>query len=289
MTQSNIRKAVPFCLCYGLFTSMMSLFVKLAAQTTSNSMVVFFRFTISLIYILIIIGIKILNKNNFSLKTEQPMMHVLRALSSFFCLSALFYSLKYISLMNANILFMTYPLFIPFLGMFLGWTKINKKNLMASVVGFLGVVLVLKPNEEIFNPASLIALASGVLASFSILGVHEIAKKDNVHTVIFYYFLITFIISLGVVSFNWETPTTYTLLLLCGVGIFGALSQEASVRALVYAPARIAAPLFYTTIIFSGILDWFLWGKTPNILTIFGVVIICIGNILVVSYANRET
>jgi drug/metabolite transporter (DMT)-like permease len=268
--------------------SSISLFAKLAAPYTTNSMLVFARFSICLLYVLIILLIQKYRGYTISLISKNKWLHVLRATSSVAGMFALFYAVKYISLVDANLLFSTNPLFIPILGAIFLATKTDGKNWLAIIVGFIGVVLVLRPDQGILNPVALIALSGGLFAAISILGIHELGKFDHPYTIMFYYFVLSTIITGFMVIFSWKTPDLRTLCYLFGVGIAGALCQECSVRALVHAPAKIVAPLMYSSIIFSGLFDWIFWKHIPSLLSIFGIFIICIGGSLTIIFASDK-
>jgi drug/metabolite transporter (DMT)-like permease len=289
MKNKSLKQAIIFSVGYGFFTSISTLLIKLVELHTTSSMVVFFRFLISFIYIMAIFQVLRFHGRAFSLKTQHFGMHLMRAGAAFACQFALFYSLKYLPLVDANMLFLTHPLFVSILGaLFLGIAT-NTKSWGAILIGFLGIIFILKPGVEVFNLASFIALSSGLLAAISILGVHELGKSEGAHTIMFYYFSITFLISGSMVLFNWKTPDVHTLLLLITVGIMSTLAQECSVRALLKAPAKIVAPLMYSTVVFSGILDWICWKNVPDIFSLLGILAICLGGTLTVLFAKKKS
>lgn len=283
----NLKKALLFAITFSVFSSLMSFFVKTASNYTTDSVIVFFRFLFSLFYISMILSFHRYKNRPVTLRTNCFGMHVLRAFSSYAGQFALFYSLQYIPLADANSLYMTNPLFIPILGMFFLGNKIKFINWTAIIIGFIGVILVLNPGREIFQFASLGALLSGVFVAISLLGIHELGKKDSVTTIMFYYFSLAFIISGIVVLFNWKTPDLHMLSLLLMVGLMSTLCQECLVRALVNAPARIVSPFLYTTIVFSGLLDLIVWNRVPSLVSLVGIIVICTGSILITLFAKE--
>lgn len=286
----HIGKAIFFTLCYGVFVAALTVFAKLAVPTTTHSMTVFARFAVSIAYVMVIFAVQRRRGNAFTLTTKHFGMHFLRSSTACLCQFALFYSLSYIPLIDANLLFMTYPLFVAILmAIFFSAAanKANKKSWFAIVLGFVGVALILKPGHEVLHIASLVGLSSGLLAAISILGIHELGKTESAYTIMFYYFSLAFVISGAVALLNWHTPDLHTALLLGGVGVFGALSQECSTRALICAPAKVAAPLMYSTIVFSGVADWLVWHHVPGMLSLLGALAIFAGNTLNVVWAKK--
>jgi drug/metabolite transporter (DMT)-like permease len=288
VSQYDIKKAVFFGIGYGFFASIVTFLAKLAAPHTTDSMIVFFRFGVSVVYISIMLWIQSLRGKKIVFKTARPGLHLLRAFAAFSGQFAIFYALGFIPLADANLLMMTSSLFIPVLGAIFLAHKTSMKNWWAIILGFVGVALILRPGLELFHPASLIGLASGLFVAISLLGVHELGKSEAPYTIIFYYFMLSFIFSIVVVIFNWQTPDFKTLLLLVGIGFVGALTQECSIRALINAPAKIVAPLMYSIIIFSGLMDWFFWKHIPDLLAFIGILLTCVGSIFATIYGKEK-
>lgn len=286
-TKTNLKKATLFSLCAALSLSIMATFVKLAAPHTHNNMIIFFRFMISFVYILSIVVIKKTGKMPFSIKTQHLKLHVLRAIGSMTIMLLLYYSLAYIHLVDANLLFMTNPLFVPIFTLLLFHKSTSKKNWLFIIAAFIGITLIIKPGYELFNPASLIALSSGIIAGLTILIIRILSTHDHPHTCMFYYFSMAFLLS-GIISiFHWETPNLHVLLLLLPVGIFGTAYQEFLIRASQYAQARIVATLMYISVIFSGLIGWQIWGEIPDLLSWIGIILVCTGSILTLFFAKE--
>lgn len=275
MGHTNIRLASLFCIMGAFSASIMVLFVKLAAPSTNNSMTIFFRFLVSFAYVLIIVGYKAIRGNPLSLKVHRFWLHVLRSLFGVGSMLFLYYALRFIPLMDGTLLSMTNPLFIPLIALLLFGIKTKLKVIISIIAGFLGVLLVIRPGYGMVNPHAIYALGSGVSAAFAIVLLRELAKHDKPQVIMFYYFLIAAVLG-GIIALgNWHTPNSHTLLLLLGVGIFGTLYQDCLIRASALAPAPIISVCLYTFVVFSGILDYLVWGIRPDMCTCIGLLIIC--------------
>jgi drug/metabolite transporter (DMT)-like permease len=285
-TTKNIRKAVIFALLSAVSLSLMALFVKLASPNTNNNMTVFFRFSISFIYIFIIMVVKKAKGQVFPYKTKHIWLHILRSFLSFATMMLFYYSLKYISLVNGNLLVMTNALFIPILSFLIFRKKTNFSHWGAVIIGFIGVVLVLNPDPATFNSKSLIALGAGFAGALAIMTIRIISKYDLPHTSMFYYFPLAFIMSAIVSIFNWQTPDLDTLILLLCVGIFGTFYQEFLIRASQYAASKIISSLLYTSIVFSGFLGLIFFGEAPSLISVFGIVFVCLGSLLTIKFVK---
>jgi drug/metabolite transporter (DMT)-like permease len=282
----STKRAVVLGIAAAFCYSIMVFLVKLIAGHTTESMAVFIRCTVGLFWVISVLGYKRWRGKHFSLKTKRPGLHLLRAFSGFVTLLALYVALKYVPLVDANLLAMTYTLFIPLLSfMFLG-TKTSTKNWLALGIGFVGITFILKPCG-VFDPMALLALVAGFASAVSFLGTHELAKEDGHYTIMLYYFPLSFIFS-GIFSiFNWCTPDLNTMLVLIMIGVVGTAYQELLTRALLHVSPKIVSPLLYLSVIFSGFLGWIFWGYIPDLFFLLGMVLVILGCVFSIFYAKR--
>ncbi|MDP1614969.1 MAG: EamA family transporter, partial [Methylococcales bacterium] len=85
-----------------------------------------------------------------------------------------------------------------------------------------------------------------------------------------------------------HTPTSPQILLLLLVGLFGASYQLFITLALKYAIARIVSPIFFSSILYAGILEWLIWHKVPSAVEISGMVIVIVGAIFTISISSSS-
>lgn len=286
--QVNNIKAILLSIFAALSVSLMSLCVKLVSPYTSTDFIVFSRFAISLIYIFAILSLKSKKKLTFFPKTKHFHVHLIRSFAAVFAMIALYASLKYIPLVNANLLFMTNALFTPIFARLVFRTKTSKKAWLSIAIAFIGVALVLKPHMDLFRSGSILALSAGILGAISLLAVRQGVKHDAPHTLMAYYFFIAFLISGCLLLLNWKTPNLYALLLILGVSVTGIFYQECLVRAAQYAPAKTISTLMYASIIFSGLFDWFFWKHALDLWSWLGIVLVILGNIALLTYTQNN-
>jgi drug/metabolite transporter (DMT)-like permease len=291
MTDINIERSqnIKLGVLYGIISSfsfaMMSVFVKLIGKDLPTSTLIFFRFGTSLI----LIAPWILIDTSFTFKIHQPIRYVVRILAALLALFFIFYAIKFIPLVDALLLNNTAPLFVPIIAFIITGAKTPKKAIWGIVLGFVGVGIILNPGKELFSSASLIALASGMLAALAIVQMRLISKTSTTKQMLFYYFLVSTIVSGVVASLQWKTPESLTIwFLLLGIGIFGTLYQLFATLSYVTAPVRLMSPLLFLTVIFGGIFDWIIWKNTPSMLIVAGAVLIILGSIITIYFGNKH-
>ena len=284
----NTSKAILLAFFAALSISLMSFFVKLASTGASSAFIVFCRFGINLVYIYIILGFKNKRKLTFLPKTDHPYLHLIRSLSTVTAMLLFFFSMRYISLVNANLLFMTNSLFIPVFAWLCFKTKTNKKTWLSIIIAFSGVALVLKPDAHLLHSGSILALLAGVLSAVSLLAARQVIRYDPPHTLMTYYCITAFLFSGALLLFHFELPGLHTLLLILGVSISGIIYQECLIRSTQYASARTVSTLMYSSIIFSGLLDWLFWKHVLDFWSWIGIALVLCGSLALVTYAQKS-
>lgn len=229
-----------------------------------------------------------LKKGVHHLKTKRIGMHILRAFFGLGFMYALVVSLKFIPLVDAVMLNNTAPLFMPFIAHYWLGCRFNKKILIALALGLFGVALILKPDQGVFNSASLLALFSGVLMAFSWSSVRKLSRNEPVYRIVFYYFLfasiITFIpLLIAHPAISWEK--------ILWLFIAGSLFMSTTIL-MTYATTLISVVavsiLYYMLIVFSGILNWFFWDQIPDLWTIIGSFLVIAGGIFSILLEKRR-
>jgi drug/metabolite transporter (DMT)-like permease len=263
----------------------MSLFVKKIGNSLPISMLIFFRFSISFVLLLP----WIIKNPNFTFKVHKPVRYIIRILAALLALFFVFYAIKFIPLVDALLLNNTSPLFVPLIAWLLTGAKTPAKALFGIVLGFIGIAIILHPGLKIISPASLIALASGLLAALAVVQMRLISKTSQTVQMLFYYFLISTIISGIIAAFQWKLPISFEAwILLSGIGIFGTLYQVFATMAYVTAPVRLVSPLVFLTVIFGGLFDWLIWGNAPSLLTYVGTLLVIIGAIVTIYFGHKS-
>lgn len=155
-------------------------------------------------------------------------------------------------------------------------------------LGFFGVILILKPGEAVFQTASFLGLLSGILFSIIMVAVRRLTSTEPIYRILFYYALISMIITLPFIDFHWTSFSSREWFLLLGAGIFGFLAQAFVIHAFKHVKASALAPFVYTTVLFAAIFGWLIWGYIPDLLSILGMVLVTCGGILSIYFEKRD-
>lgn len=251
----------------------MSLFVKLGSAATVATFV-FARFALG-----VPVFLWIIRKHKLSLSWKEVPKNLTRSFAGIAALYAFYYALHSLPLVNAITLASTAPLFLPLL--YLIWSRIlvTKQRLIAAGVGFLGVVVLLRPStSEFLVIGSVLALFAGFCRAVAIFNVRSLAKTEKTEIILSYYFCIGAVLSLFPVFWDFEpiqSPVQWLYVFLAGAAALGY--QYTFTKACAMVPATKVSSINYLAVVIGGLLGWWVFGEIPDIWVLVGALLIIAG------------
>jgi drug/metabolite transporter (DMT)-like permease len=158
--------------------------VKWVSEDIPSEMTVFFRNAAGLVALLpFLVG-------KGTLRTKRFGAHFARSLAGIAAMYLSFYAIGRMRLADAYVLAYTAPLFMPFMAR--GWLgePIPRHAGVALVLGFAGVLLLLKPGWGVFQPVALLALGSGILGAVAQVGIRHLTSTEPSTRIVFYFGLV---------------------------------------------------------------------------------------------------
>jgi len=264
---------------YGLLAALLlacsAVFVKWGAKVP-NATIVGIRFIISLLCMLpyILSGRVHIHWNSIP-------KHFLRAVAGLVAISCYFYSVKNLPLVNAVTLANTGPIFMPIV-LFI-WLKLvlPKGRIWPLVIGFIGVLVILRPGPDFGVWATLIGLTGGLFAAIAQVGVRQLSKTESTETILAYYFIISTALTIPLMILTWEPISSPFLWLdLALISLFSVAFQYFFTKSLTHAPASKVSVMSYLGVVFSGLLGWWIFAEEPSLWVLAGSVLIIVGGIV---------
>jgi drug/metabolite transporter (DMT)-like permease len=242
-----------------LLFAAMGVCVKFGAETFSTGEIVFYRGFVSM---LMMIGLARLQ--GVSLRTPHWRMHVSRSVSGSVALSCYFFAIGILPLATAVTLNYTSPIFVALLLAAVFGERLRPSALMAVLIGFAGVVVLLRPTLSADQwLGALAGLGSGAVASIAYVSVRELGRagEPEVRTV-FWFSLVTSLFGLvGALHAGPHAPDAREFFTLLGVGVFGGLAQLAMTRSYRYGRTLVSANLSYATVVFASLFGALFWNE----------------------------
>lgn len=288
MNQTSYQPAKPsvikgslFALAAFFFMAIFGLFSKAAAHAGCSALAInFITYFIGMLLLFpyaVKEGMTFLQTNHFS-------YHLIRAIFGLGASLLYIFSLQYIPLVNATLLFNAAPLFIPLLGIFLLGEAVPRRNWVAIIIGFIGISLIIQPNRQILeNAHSLIGLTSGIFLAVAYLFIKKLNPTDPPQKIVFYFFLLASLMQFPFVCIYTTVPSSEGLSYAILAGISMTLAQSFLVNAYERTSAAKVGVFQYATVAFVGLIDWFLYGVTPPLIDLVGIIIVAAAGTIVIT------
>ncbi|ROO29016.1 hypothetical protein SAOR_04395 [Salinisphaera orenii MK-B5] len=264
----------------------MSALIKLAGSDLPNPVIVFFRNLFALVALLPWLAAT--GRSRPSMRTARPGMHLLRTATGLGAMYCFFYAISQMPLASAVLLNYSQPLFLPFIA----WAWVGERPptriYPAVLVGFVGVILILKPGLDWAGPAGLAGLGAGILAATSMASIRRMSTTEPTLRIVLYFSVLATLFSALPAAAFWQTPDTTAWLALAAAGVVATAGQLLLTQAYTLAPAAHIGALIYTTVLFAALIGWLVWHETPDALSLAGGAAVILAAVIVV-FARRAS
>lgn len=275
----NVRGAL-WLLAAGIFLSAMGVFIKMASAELHPFQVAFFRAFLGLC----IVAPFALRHGLGTVRTSRPGLHLVRGLIGGVVMLCMFYSVANLPLADVTALSFTKPLFlIPLAVIFLG-EKVRMRRTIATAVGFVGVIIMLRPGGDI-DPVAFVALFAAALIAGITIMMKILSRVDAPTTLVFWSSIILSLCTLGPALWFWKMPSLEVLLILLALAGCGTIGQTMLIRGYAAGEAMAVTPFDYARLIYSGIFGYLFFFEVPSVWTVVGALVIVASTLYI---ARRE-
>jgi drug/metabolite transporter (DMT)-like permease len=216
---------------------------------------------------------------------RRPALQVLRVSCAAADTFAFYYATRYMPLADVMTFYMAAPLIVTALSAPLLGEKVERFRWIAVLVGFVGVLIALRPSSHMLSWAAPIALIGAVTYALS-----QTITRDlrGIHwmPLVLWQFVGTGLVGAATIPWAWTTPSLFDLWLMFLVGVVAMICIICVVRALSFARAAVLAPLQYTGLLWAAILGWLIWRDAPTLPIVVGNAVI-IGSGLYVAARGK--
>jgi drug/metabolite transporter (DMT)-like permease len=251
--------------------------VKVVSLSLTNEMVVFFRNFCSLFFILPWIWY---SRPIGGLRTSYFPLHLLRSMAGLGGMYCFFYVIARLQLSESFLLMSTAPLFIPIIAYVWIHEPVERKVRGAIIIGFIGIILILKPGVGVFRPIAFVGLGAGLMGALAMVSIRRMSSSEPTIRIVFYFTVFGTLISAIPLVWLWQSPKPEIWWLLVLMGLLAAVGQFLLTKGYSLAPAAKVGPFSYSNVVFAMVLGWVLWGESLDFLTWVGAFLICIAGII---------
>ena len=262
------------------FFGLMAVVIRLASATLPTFEIAFFRNLFGLLALL-----PILLHGGATLRTQQLPRYLLRSVIGIGSMLAGFWAIGHLPLSQAISLSYSTPLFVTIAAVVWLGEQVRWRRWAAVIIGFIGVLIIVRPGSSSFTAGSLVAVAAALLSAVVAIQIKQLSRVDPADTIVFYTYLFWVPLSLIPALFVWQWPHGITWLWLACIGLAGTGGQLLWTRALRLGDVSALTPISFMQLPIVAVAGYLLFDESISRWTLLGAAIIFAANAYI---AHRE-
>lgn len=285
----NPGRGIALKIASTLVFTLMSVCVKLVADTVPPGQIVFSRS----FFALIPITAMLLWQGHFfgSLKTNKPWVHASRGAVGIVSMTFSFAALGYLPLPEAMMIGYAAPLMVVVLSALILSETVRVFRWTATLLGFAGIAVILWPRLTLFGSGqaeagaligSAFALVGAFASAFAAIFIRSMTKTEPTGTIVFYFALFGSLIALMSAPFGWVLPTPREAVLLVTMGLLGGIAQMMMTAAYRDADAATVASFEYVSILWGASLGYLVFNEALSWNVMAGGAIVIAAGIFII-------
>jgi len=209
------------------------------------------------------------------LQTGFPMLQVGRGVAAALSATFFIFGLNFVALADAVAVTFVAPLVVTMMAALLLGEHVGLHRWAATIIGFLGALIVIRPGMEGFHPGLLLPLMAAILFAVRQVISRHIGSRDRTETTLAYTALTAFLMLSVVQPFIWQPVGSLKVIaIITSMSLMAALGEFLVIRALEIGQAVFVSPLHYTIIIWASLYGYLIFGQFPDIWTWAGSFVI---------------
>ena len=278
-----VRGALWMCAATTAFALMITL-VRHLTDDLHPLQVVFFRTVFGLLAMLP----WLLRQGLGVLRTARLRLHLLRALLGILAMFGWFTTLSLMPLAEATALSFTSPIFTSVLAVLILGEVMRLRRWSATVAGFLGALIIVRPGAEAIDPAALLAVATAAIWASATILIKIMARTESAGAITTYMVLLTTPMTLLAALFVWQEPTLAQLGWAALLGAAGSTGHLCMSRALAAADATVVVPFDYLRLPLVALAAYLAFGEVPDVWVWLGGAVIAGSGIYIAQREGRR-
>ena len=277
-----VKRAVVLMLASTLMFGTMAAVIRLASDQLHPFEIAFFRNLFGFVFALPLL----FRHGPGLLRTDKLPLYVLRCAIGIVSMLAGFWAIVNLPLAQAISLSYSTPLFVTIGAVLVLGEVVRARRWTAVLVGFLGVLVIVRPGADGFSGGSLIALLAAAMSASVAISIKFLSRTEKPDAIVLYTTLLWIPMSLLPALFVWEWPRGIIWVWIVLAGLFGTAGHMLWTRALKLADASLLTPISFVQVAIVAVYGYALFGEVLDRWTVIGVGIIFASNLYI---ARRET
>ncbi|HEX2137400.1 MAG TPA: DMT family transporter [Microvirga sp.] len=216
----------------------------------------------------------------------QPGLHALRVVFSTLEVACFYWAVAYLPLADVTTYYLAGPIYVAAIAVFWLGESLDRRRIMTIVVGFVGVLIALRPSGATLTPPAFIALAGSIFFALLMTTTRKLRNTSDT-TLVLGQILGALAFGVAASPFSWVPPSGRDFALLSLLGVVAMLAHVCVNRSLKLAPASVVSPYQYTLIVWAVVLGYLFFGDVVQVWTIAGAAMICAAGLALLLF-ERE-
>jgi drug/metabolite transporter (DMT)-like permease len=264
-------KGIALILASTVFLGTSDVTAKYLSATLPSIEIAWIRF---LVFALIMAPSMLPGSPLYALQTKSLGLQLMRGAallgSSLFFISGL----RFLPIAEASATGFVAPLFVTALSIFFLGESVGLRRWIATAVGLIGVLIILRPGSAAFHAAAFFPLVSALAWACTLIMTRMMSGKELAVTTMTYSSIAGACILSALVPAVWVTPSWHDILFGILIGVASTAGQWIVVLAFRYADASVLAPFSYSQLVWVSLLGFLIFGEVPDVWTVTGAAFI---------------
>lgn len=232
---------------------------------------------------LVLLGPVFFSMGIAGLQTRRLGLHMTRLVIACTAQVGVFYAVIHLYLADATAIAFSRPLFTTIVAVFLLSELVSARRWIATVVGFAGVMIMVRPGHAGIDPVALIAIVSSLAFAVANVLIRLMSSTEPPNRILFYYHAGGTVIFLGPAIWVWQIPVGVEWFMLALLGTLTTIGMIGFIRAFSVGEANAVGPIEYVRLIFAAFIGYTFFAEIPSLWTLAGAIVI-IGSALYIAH-----
>ena len=280
---NNNIKAILLTVSGSFFAVLMESLIRSAQYDSNVYTIGFLRFFFGLI----IIFPYLIKKKFIPYKTKNFKFYFIRGLFNLPMMILGFGALVYVPFEQFKALHFLSPIIVVLLSFIIFREKIYMYRILALVIGFIGMLIIVRPGIVDFNIGTIMILISLTFWSLIIIVSKFVSKDDSPITMVTYQYTLMTIFALPLAIYFWQMPSLQSLIFVFIGAISGTILHLSLALSYKYAELSVTQPVWFSGLIFGSAFGFFVFNETPDVWTWIGGTVV-FSSVLLITYNERS-
>ena len=280
---NNNIKAILLTVSGSFFAVLMESLIRSAQYDSNVYTIGFLRFFFGLI----IIFPYLIKKKFIPYKTKNFKFYFIRGLFNLPMMILGFGALVYVPFEQFKALHFLSPIIVVLLSFIIFREKVYMYRILALVIGFIGMLIIVRPGIVDFNIGTIMILISLTFWSLIIIVSKFVSKDDSPITMVTYQYTLMTIFALPLAIYFWQMPSLQSLIFVFIGAISGTILHLSLALSYKYAELSVTQPVWFSGLIFGSAFGFFIFNETPDVWTWIGGIVV-FSSVLLITYNERS-